>query len=188
MSSFDGRLHMPGYSRIPLGVAVDISDERLTLISGERKIGDWSLRDVEVAAMSDGFHIKVDDEEVVLSVTESDRFESELGSVVSASRAVTETVVRDRVAPNINRRRRLSLAPDEEDFDDVKRRIADLAVAVTSEDVEPSEVFGRWLRLLKEINLRHGQGAMPTPLYYRLNTQLLEVIPEPARPYPTAIR
>lgn len=39
MSSFDGRLHMPGYSKIPLGVDVDITHERMTLTSGQRRIG-----------------------------------------------------------------------------------------------------------------------------------------------------
>jgi hypothetical protein len=190
MSSFNGRLHMPGYSRIPLVVEVDISDERMTFTSGNREIGDWALRDIAVASKSDGFHIKLEDEEVVLNVTESDRFRSVLGSLVASPRplASAATMASRGSTSTGNRRGRLSVALEDADFEDVKGRIADLAVAVTSDDVAPSEVFGRWLRLLKEINLRHGQGAMPTPLYYRLNTQLLDLIPEPARPHSTVGR
>lgn len=179
MSSFDGRLHMPGYSRIPLGVEVDITDERMTLTSGQRTIGAWSLKEVDIASMSDGFHIKLDDEEVVLSVFESERFASELGPAVrKATPAMAVSSVAANGARTSTRSSQVDLS-DDEGFDDVKRRIADLSVAVTMDSVAPSEVFGRWLRLLKEINLRHGRAAMPTPLFHRLNTQLLELIPEP---------
>jgi hypothetical protein len=187
MSSFEARLHMPGYSRIPLGVEVDISDERMTLSTGDRKIGEWSLGDMEIASKSDGFHIKLqeEEEEVVLSVAESARFRSELGLGVSPPPSLTaaDTTAGRMPVSSGARRGRLSIAPDEDDFEDVKQRIDELSMAVTSDDIAPSDVFGRWLRLLKEINIRHGQGAMPTPLYYRLNTRLLDLIPEPARPY-----
>lgn len=164
MSSFDARLRLPGHSRIPLGVEVDITDQRMTLKSGERKLGDWSLMEVDISAMSDGFHINLDGEEVVLNVADRAGFESELGPIVKRSRK-----------PVLPR-------PDEEDrFAGVKGRIEELRGMVESETVPPSEVFGTWLRLLKEINLHHGQGAMPTQLFYRLNTELLDLVPEPQR-------
>jgi len=59
------------------------------------------------------------------------------------------------------------------------RRISDIAKALTSDSVSPAAAFAQWLTLLKEINRRHGQGSMPTDLYYRLNTQLLDLIPVP---------
>ena len=182
MSSFDGRLHMPGYSRIPLGVEVDITDERITLTSGQRTIGAWSLREVDIASMSDGFHIKLDGEEVVLSVFEPDRFVSELGPAVRmATPAMASSSVSGNGSGSSVSSGRPDAGRDAHGFEDVERRIADLSVAVTMDSIAPSEVFGRWLRLLKEINHRHAQGAMPTRLFHRLNTQLLELIPEPPR-------
>lgn len=182
MSSFDGRLHMPGYSKIPLGVEVDITHERMTLTSGQRRIGAWSLNEVGITSMSDGFHIKLDDEEVVLSVFESDRFVSELGPAV---RHPAPTVMAPRpttkAAPSISQPKRPGLETPTARFDDLERRISDLSVAVTMDSIAPSEVFGRWLRLLKEINDHHGEGAMPTDLFYQLNTELLELIPEPSQ-------
>jgi hypothetical protein len=59
-------------------------------------------------------------------------------------------------------------------------RISDIAKALTSDSVSPAAAFAQWLKLLKEINRRHGQGSMPTDLYYRLNTQILDLIPDPA--------
>ncbi len=169
MSSFDARLRLPGHSRIPLGVEVDITDERMTLTTGEKRLGEWPLGEVDIAAMSDGFHIKLDGEEVILSVADIDRFESELGSVVKRPRR-----------PTLPR-------PDQDRFAGIRERIGALREMAESEHVPPSEVFRTWLRLLKEINLHHGQGAMPTQLFYRLNTELLEVIPEPQRePVPAA--
>lgn len=193
MTSFAARLHMPGQTRLPLGVEVDISDERMTLTSGDRELGNWSLKDLDISSMTDGFHIELDDEEVVLRVVESDRFVSELGMVVQRPRPQIQGVINGingsnggavtNGAPN----GRVTLAADEQRFDDLRQRISDVAVALTSTDVSPAEAFGQWLRLLKEINVRHGQGAMPTPLYYRLNTQLLDLIPEPPRPRPQPV-
>lgn len=164
MSSFDARLRLPGHSRIPLGVEVDIAGERMTLTTGDRKLGDWALKEVDIAAMPDGFHINLDGEDVVLSVADTAKFESELGTIVK----------RPRKTP-------LRRPSEEERFEDLRGRIDELSFIVTSEEVEPSEVFGRWLRLLKETNRYHGQGAMTTQLFYRLNTQLLELIPEPPK-------
>lgn len=164
MSSFDARLRLPGHSRIPLGVEVDIAGERMILTTGDRKLGDWALKEVDIAAMPDGFHINLDGEDVVLSVADTAKFESELGTVVKRPVKVP-----------------LRRPSEEERFKDLNQRIEELSDLVTSEEVEPSEVFGRWLRLLKEVNRHHGQGAMTTQLFYRLNTALLDIIPEPPR-------
>jgi predicted alternative tryptophan synthase beta-subunit len=74
---------------------------------------------------------------------------------------------------------RLSGVDPEELFATVKLRIAELRESLADQSVEPEVVFARWIRLLKEINVRHGQGAMPTPLFFRLNTELLDLLPVP---------
>jgi hypothetical protein len=40
-------------------------------------------------------------------------------------------------------------------------------------------VFGRWLKLLKELNRLHADGVLPNQLFHQLNSHMLELIPEP---------
>lgn len=138
-------------------------------------MGEWSLEQINVESRRDGFHLTLDQEEVILTVTDAAGFAGELGMKGS------DPVPPDRemhVSKSLSTR--LSGVDPEEQFADVKRRIEILATALTNSAVSPEDVFGRWLRLLKEINRRHGQGAMPTPTFYRLNSELLELIPAPA--------
>ena len=78
MSSFDGRLRLPGQAKLPLAVEIDVSQERMRLTAGEETVADWPLERLEVDARPDGFHITVDDEQVVLSVTDAPKFAKEL--------------------------------------------------------------------------------------------------------------
>jgi hypothetical protein len=197
MSSFDARLRLPGHTKLPLGVIVDISHERITLTAGDRRVGGWLLEDVEVVSNSDGFHLRIDSEELVLNVTDSARFAKELGLAAgkAAQRAVGPT---GKVDTHRNGSQRISgmIGPNgqldgarvnERWAEDVNTRIAELEEALTSDAVSPAEVFARWLKLLKEVNRRHGQGSIPTDLFYRLNTRLLDLIPEPSlTPEPAA--
>jgi hypothetical protein len=201
MSSFNARLRLPGHSKLPLGVEVDISYERMTLTAGDRTVAAWPLEELDIASRSDGFHIKVDGEEMVLKVADSTRFASELGigkrpghlAVVGTDRpAYTELTEADGHQNSLPRTNGQIFSPrpvagitsGEDQLDDMKRRISDIAKALTSDSVSPAAAFAQWLKLLKEINRRHGQGSMSTDLYYRLNTQLLDLIPEP-NPIPT---
>jgi len=177
-------------------VVVDVSEERMTLTAGNRKVADWPLGEVDVASQSDGFHIRVDNEEVVLNVTDPTRFATELGVARRGPSRLagpvgdrTDGAMRERelvasqgtsstVIPN---RGPTETTPNELWADEVKRRISDIAVALTSDLVSPAEAFGHWLRLLKEINRRHGQGSMSSDLFFQVNTQLLDLIPDPPR-------
>lgn len=161
------RLRLPGQAKLPLGVEVDIGHERMTLTSGDRTVAVWPLDELDIDSQSDGFHIKVDGEEVVLSVAESIRFAAELGVGKRAKPRVESTTV--------------ETPPQREDF---QRRISEVATALRSDAVSPADAFARWLKLLKEINRRHGQGSLPLDQFYRLNTELLDLIPEP-EPTPT---
>jgi hypothetical protein len=198
MSSFNARLRLPGRTKLPLGVEVDIHHERMTLTSGDRTVAAWPLEKLEVDSQSDGFHIKVDGEEMVLNVTDATRFAAELGVDKRSPRPLTLVGAEQprSAQPSImdlhqNRHLRtggktISPRPTAETtphagpFEDVQLRISDVAHALTSDSVSPAAAFAQWLNLLKEINSRHGQGSMPTELYHRLNTQLLDLIPLPA--------
>ncbi|MGH8951781.1 MAG: hypothetical protein ACRDX9_10175 [Acidimicrobiia bacterium] len=193
MASFTARLRM-GRARLPLGVEVDILHERMTVTAGDQTVANWPLERLEVAAASDGFHIKVDDEEIVLTVTDPTRFAAELG--VATERQSRLAVATSRTAPSeispvnghLDRFRRTNgeippgLATDptfvEEQVDEARRRISEIAKDLTSDSVSPVEAFARWLSLLKEINRQHGEGSMPTHLYFELNSQLLDLIPD----------
>lgn len=190
MSSFDARLRVPGQARLPLNVAVEVADDRITFTSGDKPLGDWLIAETEVEVKPDGFHLQVDHEEIVLTVTDPAGFANALGigthrlrPVVTREAPGAEAVLSE---PNGSAKRnaiasRLESITPEERFADVVQRVSELKSALTNDLVEPQDVFGRWVRLLKEINVRHGQGAMPTSLFYRLNTELLELIPVPPR-------
>ncbi|HET9204111.1 MAG TPA: hypothetical protein VFP67_13335 [Acidimicrobiia bacterium] len=168
MSSFNARLRLPG-SRLPLGVEVDIIHERMTVTAGERRVAEWPLERLDVKMRPDGFHIQVDGEELVLAVSDSRGFATALG--VSDSTNGT-SVPSMRLAAKAE--------SNERDLAELRRRISDLARDLTSDSVTPSEVFSRWLKLLKELNRLHVEGALPNPLFHQLNTYLLDLIPEPA--------
>lgn len=191
MASFDARLRVPGQARLPLNVVVEVDGDRIAFTSGDKPLGDWLLSTVVADVRSDGFHLIFDNEEIVLTVTDPAGFARALGigarrSVPPTSKALGngggEAML---VESNGSRSRnvlssRLQGMTPEERFADVIDRVSELRTALTDDSVPPQEVFARWLRLLKDINQRHGQGVLPTPLFYKLNTELLELMPAPS--------
>jgi hypothetical protein len=195
MSSFNARLRMPGLSKLPLGVDVDIFRERITVIAGDRKVGDWALEELDIESRSDGFHISVDGEKIILNVTDSIRFAAELG--IAGPRRVRLVEIPSAAPPRgglssikgqLNYQRAVNggpsssltaaeTSPDGGQVDEIRRRIAEVAQALASDSVSPAQAFARWLNLLKEVNHRHGQGSMSTDRFFELNTELLDLIP-----------
>lgn len=190
--SFDARLRVPGRARLPLNVTVEVADEMIRFTSGAKSLGEWPQAGVEVEVQPDGFHLTIDNEEIVLTVTDPSGFARALGvSVGRPRKPAGEIVANPGAVPVLGEQNgqansnglsgRLESISPEEKFADVIGRISELKAALTDDAIPPQDVFGKWLRLLKEVNLRHGQGAMPTPLFYRLNTELLDLIPAPPR-------
>jgi hypothetical protein len=79
MSTFEGRLRVEGEGGPDLGVAIDLDGERMKVVAGEVEIADWSLDEIRVAALTDGFHVRAEGEEVVLEVNDDGRFAIDLG-------------------------------------------------------------------------------------------------------------
>jgi hypothetical protein len=192
MSSFSARLRLPGQSRLPLGVEVDIRHERMTLTAGDRTVGAWPLEKLEVASQPDGFHIKIDGDLLVLDVADSSRFATEMGIDRESPKrlSVVETTqpTQTELAPasgeqngslETNGNVIIETVRAEDLIDEIERRISEIATALVSDSVSPAAALSGWLALLKEINRLHGEGSMPTHQYYRLNTRLLDLIPEP---------
>lgn len=193
MPSFDARLHLPGRTRLPLNVVVDVSDERMVIISGREHLGEWALEGLLMDSRPDGFHLTLDQEEIILTVTDPAGFAELLGKQqVNDDYGGRRVVVSPRPEHDDNGKRkgisgRLHEVDPEERYEDVKLRISMLASALTDESVSVEDFFGRWLRLLKEINRRHGQGAIPSRVFYELNTELLELMPAPASTPPPQV-
>ena len=188
MSSFAARLRMPGRSKLPMGVEVDIFRERMTVMAGDQQVGDWALEELDIESQSDGFHVAVDGEEIILNVTDSTRFAAELG--ITGSRPVRLVEINASNLPriglasikgqlNYQRARNGEPASDGGQVEEIRHRISEVAEALASDSVSPAQAFARWLGLLKEVNYRHGQGSMTTDRFFELNTELLDLIPGP---------
>lgn len=187
MSHFNARMRLPGQTRLPVNVVVDIADDRIKFIKDGKALGDWSLEEVEIGIRPDGVYLKVDHEEITLNVTDVDGFAEAVKTAQQTTKAENnEPAGEAPTAPEAGEQGnglagRLRRIDPEVQFEEMKGRITQLAKEMTDESVSPPDVFARWLRLLKELNVRHGQGAMPTRIFYRLNTELLDLMPVPKR-------
>lgn len=72
-------MRMPFDPGPPLAVEVEVEDDRMRLQSGDVEIADWSIDDLRVSALEDGFHIRAEGEDVVLEVDDDAHFAIELG-------------------------------------------------------------------------------------------------------------
>lgn len=79
MSAYEGRLRISGENEPPLGVEIDLTDDRLVVTAGDVEVGDWSRDELRISALQDGFHLRAEGEEVILDVTEDARFALDLG-------------------------------------------------------------------------------------------------------------
>lgn len=79
MASYEAKLRLSGETGPPLGVEIDLTDERLSLRTGDAEVADWSLDEIRVSALVDGFHVRAEGEEIILDVTEDARFALDLG-------------------------------------------------------------------------------------------------------------
>jgi len=79
MAAYDAQLRLDWTNEPPINVMIDITDERITLKSGDIEVADWALDEIRVSPMPDGFHIRTEGEEVILDVTDDARFALDLG-------------------------------------------------------------------------------------------------------------
>jgi hypothetical protein len=79
MAEYDGKLRIDGESDQPMDVTIDLTGERMKVMAGDVEVADWSRDEFRVRALTDGFHVRAEGEEVVLDVREDARFAIELG-------------------------------------------------------------------------------------------------------------
>lgn len=79
MAIYQGNLRMLGEEGRGIGVTIDLTEDRLALQSGATEIGNWSRSEMRVNALPDGFHMRVEGEEVILDISRDAEFAVELG-------------------------------------------------------------------------------------------------------------
>lgn len=79
MSEFQGSLRMGEDSAPPMDVTVDLTDDRMRLTAGDVEVADWAREEFRIQALTDGFHVRAEGEEVVLDISDDARFAIELG-------------------------------------------------------------------------------------------------------------
>ena len=78
MGHFEGLLKIAGTSD-EIGVEIDLENERMLMKSGDTVLGEWGLHDVGVRSERDGFHLRIEGEQVILTTTDDAGFALEIG-------------------------------------------------------------------------------------------------------------
>ncbi len=79
MSAYEALLRISGDDEPPLGVEIDLTDDRFIVRAGDTQVGNWSRDEIRISALQDGFHLRAEGEEVILDVTDDARFALDLG-------------------------------------------------------------------------------------------------------------
>jgi hypothetical protein len=74
-----GTVRMAGEAESAIRVEIRLEDEELRLVSRYGELGRWPLEDVGVSAKLDGFHLRIEGEELVLSTSDDAKFALALG-------------------------------------------------------------------------------------------------------------
>jgi hypothetical protein len=86
-AQISGSVRMAGDTGRGVGVNIHLEDETLTLVAaGGNEIGTWPLEQVGIASKPDGFHLRIEGEEVVLTTDDDARFALALGISAPTSR------------------------------------------------------------------------------------------------------
>jgi hypothetical protein len=80
-----GTVRMAGEAESAIHVEIHLEHEELRLVSGKGELGRWPLADIGVAAKLDGFHLRIEGEELVISTNDDARFALALGIRSSSS-------------------------------------------------------------------------------------------------------
>ena len=81
---------MAGETQTGIRVEIHLDQETLSLVSPHGALGTWTLEALGVSARPDGFHLKIEGEELILSTSDDARFALALG-------------IRSSTSPKLNR-------------------------------------------------------------------------------------
>src|SRR5690606_42033492 len=83
----NGMVRMAGDDAGGVTVRIHLDEETLTLLAGGgAEIGTWPLSEVEVSSQPDGFHLRIEGEEVILTTDDDVRFALALGVAAPTTR------------------------------------------------------------------------------------------------------
>ena len=116
-----GTVRMAGETDTGIRVEIHLDDETMSLISPYGELGRWPLSGLGIAARVDGFHIKAEGEELVLSTNDDARFALAVG-------------IRSSSSPRLVRQ----LAHARDDGTDVDQRLAPREPEIATSSPEPS--------------------------------------------------
>lgn len=77
-----------------LAVRIAVDQERLRLTAGDEPVGDWSIHEMGVHALNEGFIIRVEGEELVLISGDDAALAEELGLVAATPRLARKVAAR----------------------------------------------------------------------------------------------
>lgn len=80
-----GTIRMMGEAESAIRVEIHLEHEELRLVSAHGELGRWPLSDIGIAAKLDGFHLRIEGEELVVSTNDDARFALALGIRSSSS-------------------------------------------------------------------------------------------------------
>lgn len=79
MAVFTGSLLLQDRERTRVAVTIDVEREQLTLRAGENHIGTWPLSAIGVRGLDDGFHLRIEGEEIVITTDDDPGFARSIG-------------------------------------------------------------------------------------------------------------
>lgn len=79
MAEFGGRLLLLDGAGTQIRVVIDLDDERIAIKAGTKSIGTWPLSEIGVRGEDDGFHLRLEGEEVVISTDDDAAFARLIG-------------------------------------------------------------------------------------------------------------
>ncbi len=90
----DGNVRMRGDRGPGVPVRIVAENRRLRLVSGNELVGDWSIADIGISALQDGFNIKAEGEEFVLRTEDDVALAEEIGVSAASPRLARRIAAR----------------------------------------------------------------------------------------------
>lgn len=153
MGKFKATLRLPGDSQQALPATVQIQDGRMQVASGEHIIGDWEIKNIEIARIPEGFRIAAEGEVVLLDIEDRASFEQEAASPSIKSKGSSR--------PKKSIRRRAATGPES---GPPTSKGVHAKSALSVEDKKPAKIKeeSRLDRFLEWANARFGSTLLPS--------------------------
>ena len=90
----DGNVRIRGDRGPGVPVRIVAENRRLRLVSGNELVGDWSIADIGISALQDGFNIKAEGEELVLRTEDDVALAEEIGVSAASPRLARRIAAR----------------------------------------------------------------------------------------------